>query len=645
MNAANGDGVSPSATTTLGSDGNLYFTTQNGGQSDEGTIMKYSIADNSISIAHEFISSASDGYNPFGDLMLASDGKLYGMTKFGGASDLGVIFSYNSADNTYAAEADLDMTVGYGPEGSNYLFEFNPPAPSGGSAASFTTSPANIIVNVNAVYTTESGKTNYVWTIPGTIGTDYTIISGGTSSSDSTVTIKWLTPGSKTVKVNYDNSTAEASNTTTVNAPSLVASPNGSVLNENVKYSTQSGKSNYVWTIPGDTLTGYKIVSGGLSANDSTVTIKWISAGAKSVKVTYGNGALKDSASVNIVSPVLTVSPTGTLVNESATYKTQSGKTKYVWILPGDTITGYKIVSGGIGSGDSTVTIKWISAGSKTVKVTYGNAAIYDSASVTVNTPTFTSNPAASINVNTNATYTTQAGKVNYIWTVPGVLNTDYTIVSGGLGTSSNTVTLSWLTIGSKTVEVTYGNAALKAITSSTVSSAPASPAATFTLPPANQICVNSSGTYTTQSGKTNYVWTVPGTKNVDYTIVSGSLAATSNTVKLTWKTAGQKIVSVTYTNASAPALDTTTVMALPATNFSGPTAVCASKAGIVESIPVAGTGATYSWTITNGTITAGKTTNSITYTAGASGTVTLCVTVKNSTGCSSSASKSVTIN
>jgi hypothetical protein len=50
-----------------------------------------------------------------------------------------------------------------------------------------------------------------------------------------------------------------------------------------------------------------------------------------------------------------------------------------------------------------------------------------------------------------------------------------------------------------------------------------------------------------------------------------------------------------------------------------------------------------YRWTISGGTITSGAGTSSITYTAGASGTITLNATVTNAQGCSASGSQSVT--
>jgi chitinase len=52
----------------------------------------------------------------------------------------------------------------------------------------------------------------------------------------------------------------------------------------------------------------------------------------------------------------------------------------------------------------------------------------------------------------------------------------------------------------------------------------------------------------------------------------------------------------------------------------------------------------TYAWTITGGTITAGATSQTVTYTAGAAGTLTLNLTVTNASGCSSSSSTNVTV-
>lgn len=71
-----------------------------------------------------------------------------------------------------------------------------------------------------------------------------------------------------------------------------------------------------------------------------------------------------------------------------------------------------------------------------------------------------------------------------------------------------------------------------------------------------------------------------------------------------------------------------------PVATITAPGSVCASTPGNAASVPDAGPGATYAWTIGNGTITAGAGTRAITFTAGASGSVSLSVTVTPAGGC-----------
>jgi len=56
-------------------------------------------------------------------------------------------------------------------------------------------------------------------------------------------------------------------------------------------------------------------------------------------------------------------------------------------------------------------------------------------------------------------------------------------------------------------------------------------------------------------------------------------------------------------------------------------------------SVPNAGTGATYIWSVTNGVITAGSGTSVINYTAGSSGAVRLAVVVNTPNACSAGSS------
>jgi YD repeat-containing protein len=69
---------------------------------------------------------------------------------------------------------------------------------------------------------------------------------------------------------------------------------------------------------------------------------------------------------------------------------------------------------------------------------------------------------------------------------------------------------------------------------------------------------------------------------------------------------------------------------------------VCAGSTGNTASIPA--NGSSYQWSIAGGTITSGSTTNTVTYTAGSTGTLTLSVTVTNACGTSPSGTRNVTV-
>ena len=97
----------------------------------------------------------------------------------------------------------------------------------------FTVQPgASACINTDVTYSTQSGQSNYLWTISGTLGTDYSITSGGTTSNNSVV-LKWLTMGTKTVTINYSNSnscygqTAVSSSATTISPTSVAGTISG----------------------------------------------------------------------------------------------------------------------------------------------------------------------------------------------------------------------------------------------------------------------------------------------------------------------------------------------------------------------------------------------------------------------------------
>ena len=109
----------------------------------------------------------------------------------------------------------------------------------------FSAQPADLVINSDVSYTTESGQSNYNWTIPGNLNTDYSITSGGTTA-DNTLVLKWLTTGQKTVSINYTNvnnctgTIATSSNSITVRNNGI--SVNGSKISNPVFSIDSNGK-------------------------------------------------------------------------------------------------------------------------------------------------------------------------------------------------------------------------------------------------------------------------------------------------------------------------------------------------------------------------------------------------------------------
>ncbi len=97
-------------------DGKLYGMTEEGGTNGVGVIFSFDPATSVFTILKDF--DGTNGSNPRGSLVQATDSKLYGMTTKGGNNDLGVIFSLNPAIGVYTKLKDFTGTNGANPEGS-----------------------------------------------------------------------------------------------------------------------------------------------------------------------------------------------------------------------------------------------------------------------------------------------------------------------------------------------------------------------------------------------------------------------------------------------------------------------------------------------------------------------------------------------
>ena len=166
----------------------------------------------------------------------------------------------------------------------------------------FTAQPAaSTCIGTSVTYTTQAAMSNYVWGFPGTAGTDYTIVSGGTSA-DNTVTLRYLTSGSKTVTINYTTvpngctaTSATSSSAITVNA--LPTTPSIAVQTEVNCTTSGSVTLNNLpagnWTI---NQTGF--VSNTINNTGTSYTVTGLAAGT--YRFTVSNGTCTSSVSSDV---------------------------------------------------------------------------------------------------------------------------------------------------------------------------------------------------------------------------------------------------------------------------------------------------------------------------------------------------------
>jgi len=221
-----------------------------------------------------------------------------------------------------------------------------------------------------------------------------------------------------------------------------------------------------------------------------------------------------------------------------------------------------------------------------------------------------------------NNTYSTQPGMTAYQWSA----SPDGTITPTS---NPDVVTINWPTAGSKTVGVSYTNpstgctAAAPGTLAVTVNAAPVP-----TITGATNLCVNSGFyNYSTETGQSNYAWTISSGGTITY-------GQGTSTIEVTWNTPGAQFVTVTYNNTNnCPAQNPTVYNVTvdgppgPAGNITGSSNVCYNYTNVPYSVtPIVNT-VYYVWTLPAGaTIASGDGTNSITvdFTNASSGNITV---------------------
>jgi uncharacterized repeat protein (TIGR03803 family) len=110
------DGAGPFGALMQASDGKLYGMTYGSSIDQAGTIFSFDPATEMLSGLHTF-NLYAEGGRPFGHLTEAGDGKLYGTMSAGGMNDYGGIFSYQPSTDSFKVEhffSDPDESIAMG---------------------------------------------------------------------------------------------------------------------------------------------------------------------------------------------------------------------------------------------------------------------------------------------------------------------------------------------------------------------------------------------------------------------------------------------------------------------------------------------------------------------------------------------------
>ncbi|MCB2195038.1 MAG: T9SS type A sorting domain-containing protein [Bacteroidetes bacterium] len=91
-------------------DMDLYGMTMLGGNYNDGVIFKYDLNNDTCIKVMDFEASLNGG-NPYNSLIQTSDGKIYGMTTYGGTSGEGTVFEFDPVTDTIVQNINLEASV------------------------------------------------------------------------------------------------------------------------------------------------------------------------------------------------------------------------------------------------------------------------------------------------------------------------------------------------------------------------------------------------------------------------------------------------------------------------------------------------------------------------------------------------------
>ena len=219
------DGAYPYAPPIEGNDGNFYGTTAYGGDTTKcnsgcGTIYKITPA-GTLTTLHEF--DITHGYGPYTPLVLGTDGNFYGTATSGASANAGVVFRITPAGN-FTVLFSFDSTHGESPfsglvQGNDGNFYGTTIYGGTGSGVIFKITPSGKLTVLHNMNGTTDGAQPYGGLVQGTDGNFYGAAAyGGTvnaNCSNGCGTLFKITPtGSYSVLYKFDSTTGAQAHVT-----------------------------------------------------------------------------------------------------------------------------------------------------------------------------------------------------------------------------------------------------------------------------------------------------------------------------------------------------------------------------------------------------------------------------------------------
>lgn len=203
-------GSRPQARLTLGSDGNFYGTTSQGGANDIGTVFRMT----SSGVVTTLVSfKFTDGGLPSGRLVLGTDGYFYGTTQAGGANNKGTVFKMTPA-GYLSTLLSFDGTNGQKPtaglvQGSDgNFYGTTPEGGENGKGTVFKISPIGVLTTLVSFDGT-NGQTPTGGLVRGLDRSFYGMTSAGGANGKGTV-FKMTPAGVLTSLVSFDGTNGAA---------------------------------------------------------------------------------------------------------------------------------------------------------------------------------------------------------------------------------------------------------------------------------------------------------------------------------------------------------------------------------------------------------------------------------------------------